>query len=166
MRFISAKFSDIYQLIWVAAMPNRAWKLLDDEEFGLRLRRTYVKPSRAGACSTSMTPARQLRCDKTQGLRDNLLLKPDAGNLGAFLRRLRERYPDHYRQIVEVVRLAAPFFGDFVYRRDTGDSMELEWFEADDPDTVLGPRQFSDGTLRFICLATLLLQPVELPAGG
>ena len=95
-------------------------------------------------------------------LRDNLLLKPDAGNLCAFLRRLRERYPDHYRQIVETVRLAAPFFGDFVYREDAGDSMELEWFEADDTDTVLGPRQLSDGTLRFICLATLLLQPVEL----
>ena len=107
--------------------------------------------------TSATAPVRQ-----TQELRDNLLLKPDAGNLGAFLRRLRERYPDHYRQIVEVVRLAAPFFGDFVYRRDTGDSMELEWFEADDPDTVLGPRQFSDGTLRFICLATLLLQPVEL----
>lgn len=95
-------------------------------------------------------------------LRDNLLLKPDAGNLGAFLRRLRERYPAHHRQIVETVRLAAPFFGDFVYRHDAGDSMELEWFEAGDPDRVLGPRQLSDGTLRFICLSTLLLQPVEL----
>ena len=102
------------------------------------------------------------RCAKRTGLRDNLLLKPDAGNLGAFLRRLRERYPDHYRQIVEAVRLAAPFFGDFVYRRDVGESMELEWLEADDQLTVRGPRQLSDGTLRFICLSTLLLQPVEL----
>ena len=95
-------------------------------------------------------------------VRDNLVLKPDAGNLGAFLRRLRERYPDRHRQIVETVRLAAPFFGDFVYRKEIGDSIELEWFHADDPDTVLGPRQLSDGTLRFICLSTLLLQPVEL----
>ena len=99
---------------------------------------------------------------QAHGLRDNLLLRPDGGNLGAFLRRLCERYPDHYRQIVEVVRLAAPFFGDFVYRRDVGENMELEWFQGDDPDTVLGPRQLSDGTLRFICLSTLLLQPVEL----
>ena len=107
--------------------------------------------------TSTTAPVRQ-----AHGLRDNLLLKPDAGNLGAFLRRLREHHPNHYRQIVEVVRLAAPFFGDFVYRRDTGDSMELEWFQADDQDTVLGPRQLSDGTLRFICLSTLLLQPVEL----
>ena len=107
--------------------------------------------------TSAAAPVRQ-----AHGLRDNLLLKPDARNLGAFLRRLRERYPDHYRQIVEVVRLAAPFFGDFVYRREVDESMELEWFQADDPDTVLGPRQLSDGTLRFMCLSTLLLQPVEL----
>ena len=107
--------------------------------------------------TSAAAPVRQ-----SHGVRDNLLLKPDAGNLGAFLRRLRERYPDQFRQIVEVVRLAAPFFGDFVYRRDAGESMELEWYEADDPDTVRGPRQLSDGTLRFICLSTLLLQPVEL----
>ena len=115
--------------------------------------------------TSTTAPVRQ-----AHGVRDNLLLKPDAGNLGSFLRRLREQHPDHYRQIVEVVRLAAPFFGDFVYRRDAGErdageSMEIEWFHADDLDTVLGPRQLSDGTLRFICLATLLLQPVELQPG-
>ena len=94
--------------------------------------------------------------------RDNLLLKPSAGNLAPFLRHLRERYPDDYRRIIGAVRQAAPFFGDFVYRKDVGERMELEWFEAGDSDTVLGPRQLSDGTLRFICLATLLLQPTQL----
>ena len=63
---------------------------------------------------------------------------------------------------METVRLAAPFFGDTVYRRGNDERMELEWFQTDDPDTVLGPRQLSDGTLRFICLTTLLLQPVQL----
>lgn len=99
---------------------------------------------------------------QAQAVRDNIALKPDAGNLAAFLRHLRERYPDCYRRIVHVVRLAAPFFGDFIYRRDAGERMELEWFPATDPDTVFGPRQLSDGTLRFICFATLLLQPVDL----
>ncbi len=106
---------------------------------------------------TSVTaPVRQ-----KSAVRDNLLLKPDAGNLAAFLRRLRKLSPDNYRQIVETVRLAAPFFGDFVYREDESENIELEWFETNDPDTVRGPRQLSDGTLRFICLATLLLQPVH-----
>ena len=58
--------------------------------------------------------------------------------------------------------MVAPFFGDFVYRRDPGERIELEWFQADDPDTPRSPRQLSDGTLRFICLATLLLQPLQL----
>jgi predicted ATPase len=91
-----------------------------------------------------------------------LRLKPDAGNLAPFLRELRERNPENYKRIVDTVRMVAPFFGDFVYRDDPGERMDLEWFEADDPDTVRGPRQLSDGTLRFICLATLLLQPSRL----
>ncbi len=103
----------------------------------------------------------------SSAVRDNLKLKPDAANLAPFIRRLHEHHPDHYRQIVETVRLVAPFFGDFVHRqdKDAGDNMELEWFQADDPDSVLGPFQLSDGTLRFISLATLLLQPTALQPG-
>ena len=107
--------------------------------------------------TSTAAPIRQL-----QAVRDNLLLKSGGDNLGPYLRQLREQHPDHYLNIVETVQLAAPFFGDFVYRRDINENMELEWFQADDPDTVLGPRQLSDGTLRFICLATLLLQPAQL----
>ena len=138
-------------------------KLEDADEEKLETFGLYVREAIAGwriyhfHDTSAAAPVRQ-----AQALRDNLLLKPDAGNLGPFLRRLREHYTDHYRQIVEAVQLAAPFFGDFVYRRDSGERMEIEWFEADDVDTVLGPRQLSDGTLRFICLATLLLQPAQL----
>lgn len=107
--------------------------------------------------TSTSSPIRQ-----AQAVRDNLRLKPDAGNLAAFLRLLRERYPPHYQKIVEIVRRVAPFFGDFVYREEPGEQIELEWREVDDPDTVRGPRQLSDGTLRFICLATLLLQPENL----
>ena len=99
---------------------------------------------------------------QAQAVRDNLRLKRNASNLAAFLRKLRERHFEHYQRIVEVVRLAAPFFADFVYRDEIGEKTELEWFEVTDPDTPLGPRQLSDGTLRFICLATLLLQPASL----
>ena len=97
-----------------------------------------------------------------QPLRDNLRLKPDASNLAPFLRMLRQKHPSNYSSIVEAVRLVAPFFGDFVHRRDPDERIELEWLEVDDPDTPRGPLQLSDGTLRFICLATLLLQPTLL----
>ena len=104
-------------------------------------------------------PTSRLR--HAQPLRDNLRLHADGGNLAPFLRRLRERCPRDHRRIVEEVRAAAPFFGDFVYREDAGDRVELEWSEAGAPDRALGPGQLSDGTLRFVCLAALLLQPAR-----
>lgn len=99
---------------------------------------------------------------QAQPARDNLRLKPDAANLAPFLRLLREQHPEYYRLIVQTIRLVAPFFGDFVYRENPGEKLALEWTAKTDPDTPYGPRQLSDGTLRFIALATLLLQPVSL----
>ena len=96
------------------------------------------------------------------GARETLSLKSNAGNLAPFLISLRKHYPESYRRIVEAVRLAAPFFWDFVHRQDVDNKVELEWREVEDPETVRGPFQLSDGTLRFICLATLLLQPPHL----
>ena len=101
-----------------------------------------------------------VRCP--QAVRDNLRLKADGSNLGPFLRFLRERHPRRHRDIAETLRIVAPFFGDFVYRTEVGERIELEWYHRDDEGTPLGPLQLSDGTLRFICLATLLLQPPEL----
>lgn len=100
---------------------------------------------------------------QSQPLRHDLSLHHDGGNLAPFLRFLRERHPESYRAIIETVRMAAPFFGDFVYREKPGERVELEWFVRDlGQDHSLGPRQLSDGTLRFIALVTLLSQPTEL----
>ena len=98
----------------------------------------------------------------SQAVRDNLRLKPDGANLGPFLRLLHERHPYEYREIVDAVRMVAPFFGGFVYRKDVDEHMDLEWYHVDDADTPLRSMQLSDGTLRFMCLATLLLQPAAL----
>jgi predicted ATPase len=70
------------------------------------------------------------------------------------------RHPDHYRNIVEVVRLAAPFFDDFQLEpsRLKPELIGLEWRQRDS-DAFFDAHGLSDGTLRFICLATLLLQP-------
>lgn len=92
---------------------------------------------------------------------DNLLLKSDAANLAPYLRRLSQRYPREYRQILETIRLVAPFFGDFVHRTDE-DYVELEWTQRGQADTPFKAHLLSDGTLRFICLVTLLLQPMSL----
>jgi len=93
---------------------------------------------------------------------DNLILKPDADNLAAYLAMLHSGYPQEYARIVDAIRLVAPFFGGFVIRDPLPKHVELEWFERDSPDTPFRAHVLSDGTLRFICLATLLMQPAEL----
>jgi predicted ATPase len=92
---------------------------------------------------------------------DNLRLKTDAANLAAFLMRLKQKFPKNYEQIVNTIQLVAPFFSDFVHRDDE-ESVQLEWLEAGNLDTPFKAHVLSDGTLRFICLATLLLQPFQL----
>jgi predicted ATPase len=97
---------------------------------------------------------------KTGDLHDNDYLRSDAANLAAFLYYLRERHETHYRQIVATIQLAAPFFGDFALRPDplNEEKIRLEWSERGS-DAYFGANALSDGSLRFICLATLLLQP-------
>lgn len=93
---------------------------------------------------------------------DNLRLKADAANLAAYLRMLKENHEAEYQRIVETIRLVAPYFGDFVHRSGEQDYLELEWTQKGKSDTPFKAHILSDGSLRFICLATLLLQPVKL----
>jgi predicted ATPase len=98
---------------------------------------------------------------RTGSVRDNERFRPDAANLAAFLFKLREEEKDTYSLIVDMVRLVAPFLQDFKLRprKSNGDEIiELEW-EQKDSDYPFHASQLSDGTLRFIALATALLQP-------
>jgi predicted ATPase len=93
-------------------------------------------------------------------IQDDRRLHSDAGNLAAVLYRLKEQRPDAYRLIRRTVQRVFPQFGDFVLRPDTHneDTIRLQWREKGE-EYVFGAHQLSDGTLRFICLATLFLQP-------
>jgi predicted ATPase len=95
---------------------------------------------------------------------DNRWLMSDAGNLAALLLRFRKEDDGAaYQRIIGTIRLIAPFFDDFVLEPDASNRVILNWREKES-DRVFGPHQLSDGTLRAICLATLLLQPEdELP---
>jgi predicted ATPase len=92
---------------------------------------------------------------------DNINLRTDGGNLASYLLRLSADGGPAYRQIVTAVRQVAPFFQDFVLEPDTPDTLLLRWRQVGS-DAAFSANQLSDGTLRFICLATLLLSP-ELP---
>lgn len=93
-------------------------------------------------------------------INDNEFLRPNAENLAAFLYRVRETNPTNYAQVRDVVRLAAPFFDDFKLRPVPGKEhlIQLEWVQKGSDYPFLAS-QLSDGTLRFICMATALLQP-------
>jgi predicted ATPase len=96
------------------------------------------------------------------GINDNEVLRPNAENLAAFLYRIQKTNPEDYLKIRDVVRLAAPFFDDFKLRPmpTTPDLIQLEWKQRDSDYPFLAS-QLSDGTLRFICLASALLQPAR-----
>ncbi len=91
---------------------------------------------------------------------DNRALRGEGDNLAPFLFALRSIAPGAYRRIVEAVRSVAPFFDDFVLEPDVINPgvIQLAWRHTMD-DALFTADSLSDGTLRFICLATLLLQP-------
>jgi predicted ATPase len=89
---------------------------------------------------------------------DNLRLSANAGNLAAFLHAMQSTDRAAYRRIVGAVHQVAPFFRDFVLQEESTDRIRLRWTQTDS-DSVFSAHQMSDGTLRFVCLATLLLQP-------
>jgi predicted ATPase len=71
--------------------------------------------------------------------------------------------PEYYGRLVAVIQLVLPFFADFVLEPIADQKIYLRWRERGS-DVVFGAHQLSDGTLRFMMLATLLLlPPSELP---
>lgn len=95
---------------------------------------------------------------------DNRVLRPQAENLAAYLYYLQEKQPDHFALIQDTVHRIAPFFGGFrlAPQRLNASMIRLEWNEKGH-DGYFDATSLSDGTMRFICLATLLLQP-DLPS--
>jgi len=91
---------------------------------------------------------------------DNKKLAPDASNLAAFLYLLKQKYHDSFFMIEETVKLIAPYFDRFVLEPDAlnEERIRLEWMEVGS-DKMFNANHLSDGTLRMICLTTLLLQP-------
>ena len=89
-------------------------------------------------------------------------LMHDAGNMAAVLYRLQSQNETAYRRIVATIKQVAPFFDDFVLEPTGPGKKEiiLNWRHRES-DLVFGPHQLSDGTLRAICLISLLMQPAE-----
>lgn len=106
---------------------------------------------------------RHAKVKQEHNISNNKVLMNDAGNLAAFLYRLKNHYERNYAEIVRTIQLVAPYFADFVLEPQEGNEEQivLKWQQKGCED-IFNASQLSDGTLRFICLSTLLLQPHSL----
>ena len=89
-------------------------------------------------------------------------LDGSARNIAPFLLYLREISPSSYAEIVKAVRLVIPFFEDFrldILKMGEAEKVKLTWKQKG-TEYPMQPYHLSDGSIRFICLATALLQPV------
>lgn len=138
--------------------------LTEAKQFPGRIADTVLKAMRSWKVYHFHDTSESAKVKQTGEINDNLRLRPDASNLAAFLFRLQSRHPENYTRIVQTIRLMVPFFEDFNLHPSAlnENRIRLEWREKGS-DAFFDAHALSDGTIRFMCLATLLLQP-HLPA--
>ncbi len=97
----------------------------------------------------------------TANINDNRSLREDGGNLAAYLYYLQEKHPMNFKRIEKIIQSIVPFFDNFnlapAFLDD--DRILLEWNEKEHPESYFNASHLSDGSLRFIALVTLLMQP-------
>ncbi len=101
-------------------------------------------------------------------INDNRYLRGNAGNLAAYLYAMyqnKETRP-YYKRILQHIRAVVPGFGDFILEPTplNNEYIKLDWQE-EGTSYRFGPHQLSDGTLRFMAMATLFLQPPQTLPG-
>jgi predicted ATPase len=106
---------------------------------------------------TSTTSFLRRECD----INDNLYLKQDGRNLPAFLYLLKINHPKIYTRIEKTIQKVAPYIEKFILEPNRLDEnkISLRWVDKGDSESNFSAYQLSDGTLRFIALTTLLMQP-------
>ena len=94
-------------------------------------------------------------CDVTN---DSYTMYDNGDNIAAILYRIRNEQPIVYKRIILVIQSIAPYFHDFYFQPTEANKIRLQW--QDKYSTMIyGPSDLSDGTIRFIALATLFMQP-------
>ena len=94
-------------------------------------------------------------------VQDSARLRSDAANIAPFLMLLQKDDSVAYANILDAIQLVIPFFNDFILRpisRGEKEMVNLSWMQKGS-DYPMQPYHLSDGSIRFICLATVLLQP-------
>lgn len=89
---------------------------------------------------------------------DKFILYDKGQNLSAFLFGIYETDQQVYSLIVKTIQSIAPYFLDFIFRPDSSSNIRLRW-QSRHSSTIYGSNDLSDGTMRFIALTTLFMQP-------
>jgi len=99
-----------------------------------------------------------------QSIEDNETLRSDASNIAPYLFCLREEEKPKYQEILNACQVVIPYLRDFLLKEQkygkVGEDVKvnLSW-RTGSSDFPMQPHHLSDGSIRFICLATALLQP-------
>lgn len=89
---------------------------------------------------------------------DKFLLYDKGQNLAAYLFFIHNEDRIVYNFIIKTIQSIAPYFLDFVLRPESNGNIRLRW-QSKHSSMIYGANDLSDGTIRFIALTTLFMQP-------
>ncbi len=82
----------------------------------------------------------------------------DGTNLSAFLYHINQKHKIVYNRIIKTIQSIAPYFSDFYFKPNSENYLRLHWTDRYS-DVLFGATDLSDGTIRFIALTVLFMQP-------
>lgn len=188
LRFENSKSYDEYEFTLTTATPNRL--IIKDETITWGRKENELKPqtiqlksnfTESGLVDTKNQTALIIRNILDRGCKvyqfhdssnegplrqaspvnSANYLQAEGNNLASFLYLLKQNYPIEYKRIVNHVKMVVPQFRDF-YLEPQNNYISLNWVDTSLNDYVFNSHQLSDGSIRFIALATLLLQPNKI----
>lgn len=71
---------------------------------------------------------------------------------------ISNEHPKVYSLIVKTIQSIAPYFLDFFLRPEASGNIKLRW-QSKYSSTIYGVNDLSDGTIRFVALTVLFMQP-------
>ena len=89
---------------------------------------------------------------------DAFYLYENGMNLASFLLSIYKTNKIVYNRIIKNIQSIAPYFSDFFFQPNAENHIRLQWKDKYS-DVVFGSNDLSDGTMRFIALTVLFLQP-------
>ncbi len=89
---------------------------------------------------------------------DKFYLYEKGNNLAAFIFNIQKENKIVYNLIIKTIQSIAPYFLDFFFKPEATGNLKLRW-QSKSSSTIYGVNDLSDGTIRFIALAVLFMQP-------